>query len=860
MVRFASLPRRRQVVRGEDGHADVPVHGKQGIFSIMKQRSRYCISPRFIRVVGGLVVICALMGAGRPAAAQLQFGGSSGPLKARPTLYPSVKQVVPGQPFDVAIEFVIEKGWHIYWSNPGDSGLPPSIQWTLPEGFTVSEPRFPVPRRYVVSGITTFVLEDRPILLVTVTPPASALPKTMELKADLNWLVCQDACIPEDSRLTLTLSAAPPGTTPEAANADIFQRARAAMPARKSDYVSLTVSAPQFRNDKGHKFDLLIEADIARGHHIQSNKPAQDYLIAADVIMDATRGLKIGPAVFPPAKERLVPALGKLSEFEGKVTIRVPCEVRDEPPRLPARVAGLFTFQACTDQGQCYPPETIEFALELGGPRAGSSTTGADLGSAAPLATHDGSVVASTTSAPETPADRGGAQDSSRKPDAPAPVKTRPAEGMVKLLIFGFFGGLILNVMPCVLPVISIKVLSFVQQAGEDRGRLFRLGLTYSAGILVWFWIFALIASTGQVPLQDSRVVVGLTAIMFVFGLSLLGVFELNLPGFASSAAGAVSEREGYVGAFFKGFLATLLGTACTAPLLAPALGAASIIGGLGAWVIFTSAGLGMASPYLLLCIMPQWRRYIPKPGPWMTTFKQLMGFLLMGTAVWLLTIVAALMDAGGVVWTVCFLTFLGMSCWLLGRIEHDATPARRVRRWIEAIGVAVLGGYFSFGLMYEPPSSTVTPVLTADPDDTEWDRLSWEENGELRIPWRPFRKGLAESLASKGYTVYVDYTATWCATCQTNKKLFVEVDKVIRVMRDNRVIPIKADWTRRDPVIAEDLQRFGRNGVPLNVVYPAGRPDDVIVLPTAFVSSAPILDALQQAGPSKPARADAGR
>ena len=269
-------------------------------------------------------------------------------------------------------------------------------------------------------------------------------------------------------------------------------------------------------------------------------------------------------------------------------------------------------------------------------------------------------------------------------------------------LLGGFLGGLILNVMPCVLPVISIKILSFVQQAGEDHRRVWRLGLAFCGGIMVWFWAFAWLSTRGQVPWQYPEVVIALGSILFVFSLNLFGVFELMLPGTAAGKLDALAAREGYTGAFLKGLLATLLGTACTAPFMAGAFAYALTQPAWVVFLVFSAAGIGMAAPYLLLSAKPAWLRYIPKPGPWMVTFKQAAGFVLLGTVVWLLWILADQLDARGVVWTVAFWGFLGLATWMFGKAKPTWEPGRRTAMLVVSVAVALLGFWFCYHVMYD--------------------------------------------------------------------------------------------------------------------------------------------------------------
>ena len=272
------------------------------------------------------------------------------------------------------------------------------------------------------------------------------------------------------------------------------------------------------------------------------------------------------------------------------------------------------------------------------------------------------------------------------------------------IIVASFLGGLILNVMPCVLPVISIKILSFVQQAGEDPGRVFRLGLAFCGGIMVWFWAFAILSSQGNVPWQHPEVVVALSSIIFLFSLNLFGVFEIVLPGAAAGKLDEFSRKEGYTGAFLKGILATLLGTACTAPFLATALGYALTQPWWVGFAIFTSAGVGMSFPYLLLSAKPAWLGILPRPGAWMAVFKQFTGFILLATAVWLLWILSDQLDGHGVVLTVAFWGFLGLAAWMYGQANPTWETGSRTVLLVGSVCVTLLGFYFCYFVMYDWP------------------------------------------------------------------------------------------------------------------------------------------------------------
>jgi thiol:disulfide interchange protein len=416
---------------------------------------------------------------------------------------------------------------------------------------------------------------------------------------------------------------------------------------------------------------------------------------------------------------------------------------------------------------------------------------------------------------------------------APTPASGGLASlGIWGAIIGGFLGGLILNIMPCVLPVISIKILSFVQQADEEPRRVFHLGLTFAAGIVVSFLIIAVailwlqsVTDTAQswgTLFQRPAFVAGMLVVMFAFALNLFGVFEIILPGAAAGKLAAATEREGFSGAFMKGVLATLLATPCTAPFLASAVSFALASSVVVTLMIFTAAGVGMAFPYVLLTARPAWMKYMPKPGNWMVAFKQFMGFLLIGTAVWLLWVLGKLRGEPAVVWMVAFLAFLALACWLFGRVQPGWQSSGKLAAYGSALAVVLLGGWFAHGMYVGVPE----------------------------VEWVAYEPGLAKRYAAEGRTVYVDYTAAWCLTCQANKKVVFASDDVLKRFDDYEVIPIKADYTNYDPQMAEDLKAFNRDAVPLNVIYPAGKPGSPILLPVVLTPGR-VLDALEQAGAS---------
>ncbi|GIX50399.1 MAG: thiol:disulfide interchange protein [Limisphaera sp.] len=423
---------------------------------------------------------------------------------------------------------------------------------------------------------------------------------------------------------------------------------------------------------------------------------------------------------------------------------------------------------------------------------------------------------------------------------AGAPASSTPLS-LGRVLVYAFVGGLILNVMPCVLPVIALKILGFVNQAREDRRRVRRLGLVYTLGVLASFAVLAVLViglqTAGRqagwgIQFGNPYFLVTMTVLVTLIALNLFGVFEVTLGGRALETATDLARREGVAGAFFSGLLTTVLATSCTAPFLGAAVGFAFVQPPPIVLLVMLTVGAGLAFPYLVLSWQPGWLKWLPRPGLWMEHFKVLMGFPMLAAAVWLLTLVEA--HYGDRVWALgYFLVVLAVAAWLYGTFWQRAV--RRSKVSLLAALALLAGGYW---YLLEGAMQWRSPA--AAPDGP----ITVEEGG---IPWRAWSPQAVEEARRQGHPVLVDFTARWCLTCQVNKKFALEVPAVREKLREIGAVAFLADYTHFSPEIGAELKRFGRAGVPLVVVYPADPSKEPMVLPETLTPGI-VLEALAQA------------
>jgi len=702
-----------------------------------------------------------------------------------------VQTVKAGDAFVAGIQLDSKPGWHTYWLNGGDSGAPTTLDWRLPAGITASDIQWPTPERYADQDLVTYVYHGTQILLVPFKVAPGTPEGPLELSATAKWLECKESCLPQKAEIRTTLTVGPSTTpSPDAAR---LRDAQAQLPRPLPlESAHAAWDGPATGNER----TLLITWTPPAGAGSPDFFPLADESFQ---VSTATERL----ALKPPA----VVLRKKVTKFDGD---------------WPRQVAGLLVR---TESGK---QPALAFATRLDIRETASTSA------AVPPASG-----AAGTSLPTT---------SPSLPPAPATTDAAPPTlrfTFLRAILFGFLGGLILNIMPCVLPVIALKILGFVRQSGSHAAETRKLGLIYGLG--VWFSFLVLagvvvgvqkatgIASWGM-QFGNPVFLVILTTLILLVALSLFGVFEINLGGGAMDAAGELASKEGPSGAFFNGMLAVALATPCTAPFLAPALGYAFTADVLTIVLVFSAVAFGLASPYVVLSWKPEWLRFLPKPGNWMVHFKIAMGFPMLATALWLYTLAAKHFGEGGPLWLGIFLVGIALATWVWGEF------AQRGRKYQTAGAVAAIllagiayGATLESELQWRAPRTAPTPSGIAAPASKD------------DIPWQPWSPEAVDAARKSGHPVFVDFTAEWCLTCKLNERSSINIASVRERLRSIDAVSLKGDHTLVPPAISKELQRHGRAGVPLVLVYPKDSAKAPLVLPEVLTPGI-VLDALEKA------------
>ncbi len=544
----------------------------------------------------------------------------------------------------------------------------------------------------------------------------------------------------------------------------------------------LVLEADRTSYAPGSQAALIAAITIEDGWHVNSDKPTLEYLIPTKLEVTLPDGWATPVITYPAAKMKKFSFQEEpLSVFDGSAIAIVRFAVPAKSTANHAPVKAVLSYQSCNDR-QCLPPTTAEATLDLAVGAEGEPTA-----AAAQLAPPGTNPAAGKAAKP--------------------PVSAR---GLLGILALAFLGGLILNAMPCVLPILSLKIFGLVQSAAGGRREIARGMLATAAGMLVSFWALGAAAiaarSAGNavgwgVQFQQPGFVAFLAAIVVLFSLNLWGVFEIPLPG-RLAAIGGAEGREGTAGHFVSGLFATLMATPCSAPFLGSALGFALAQSAGTILATFTAVGLGMALPYLLVAAVPSVARFLPRPGVWMETLKGIMGFLLAAAAVWLFFVLSSQVSPQTLALIQLALLGLALIAWLGSRGRYG-----QLRPIASLALVAAVAGTVWLASSSGPIGAT---VHTGEP-------------AQKLIAWVPFDRTQAETLAQGGQTVFVDVTADWCFTCKVNERLVLETDEVAGAFKEHHVLAMKADWTNRNDEIGAFLAEHGRYGIPFYVLYRPG-------------------------------------
>jgi thiol:disulfide interchange protein/DsbC/DsbD-like thiol-disulfide interchange protein len=691
--------------------------------------------PSVLRIAPAIALTAALT-----AASPARADGPPDPKDlVKAELVAEAAALAPATTLWADLHLQIKPGWHIYWRNPGDSGLPTAIEWSLPSGFSAGDILWPVPEHFVQNGIGNYGYAGSADLLVPFSAPEELVAgDTAVLAAEASWLVCADICIPGGAKLSLSLPVAVGPVAPDPAVAALFAQTRRLLPLAAPFETRFVSEASEYR--------LLVPED-------------------------AVSGLRDPTGVFFPNDDRLIDHAAE--------------------PRSSRRADGL------------------EIVLQK--PAA----------AAAVPATFDGVLVL-----------RGGdgverAFEISANPAAVLPSANSLAWWEAMLL--AFLGGVVLNAMPCVFPILSLKLLSLAGQAHGSRSERLGNGLAYTAGVLASFALLGggllALRTGGQAigwgfQLQTPAFVAVIAYLLFALGLSLSGVaaFGAGLAG----TGGRLTGRSGLTGTFFTGVLATIVATPCTAPFMGAALGFALIASGWVAIGIFLALGLGLAAPYLAATIIPGWPRVLPRPGAWMDVVKQLLAFPLYATVAWLLWVLIQQVEPGASLAALLGLVLVGFAVWIYGRTRLATASGRRL-----GAGLAAAGAAAALLLIASFATPEAGMVNTAPQD---------------RLVYEPFTVERLSALEAAGKPVFVNLTASWCVTCLINERVALDSDAVRQAFVARGIVALKGDWTSQNPEITALLQQFGRSGVPLYLLY-SGKGEPVI-LPQILTASG-VLDAL---------------
>lgn len=734
------------------------------------------------RFLGGLLAVAATWAS--PASAQGLLNRLAGDQQrvdqVQVRLLTSHEAVSPGGTILAGLQIEHDPEWHTYWRNPGDSGLATSLTWSIePQTAGVvslqGETLWPAPRRIPVGPLANYGYEGTMVLGQRLTLP-QALPagQPIRLRLEARWLVCKDVCIPGEAVLERTLQ------------------------------VQSEMSAPG--PDEAALNRMLASLPLP-------GSSGQGYLLdesAQRLWVWGASPLPTEGSLFPELEALVNPAAAQ-ARYEGNglwMLELVLAESRSEAVKRLAQSGVLHGVYRPLQGPESQTGWRLEFRAADQRP-PGLQRVGEGLTAQQEYDRLHSSGSSNTTASGSL--------------------------GLAAALLFAFVGGLILNLMPCVFPVLGLKVLSFGAHAhapaqARQHALLFAVGAVLS--MLALAALLLILRAAGEAigwgfQLQNPWVIAGLALLFVAIAVNLFGAFEF---GTSLSRFGDLDRGEGPWGALGSGALAVVVASPCTAPFMGSAIGFTATAGVLETTLVFAVLALGLAAPVSLLMVWPAALRWIPKPGPWMIQFKQLLAFPMLATSAWLVWVLAELSGLHAVLQVLMAMVLLGLALWSYGL-------GGRWRLVSLMALAAVLALFLLRPLAVSAPQIPASPVNTSAPPS----------NSSSEVQWKSWSPGLPQSLAQSGQAVFVDFTAAWCISCQANKARVLRTEPVATALAAPDVVALVADWTRQDPAITEALREQGRNGVPMYLVYPKGGGAPQVL--SEWLSSDEVMTALKKAG-----------
>ncbi len=697
------------------------------------------------------------------------------------------KILQPGADFWLAIRFQLSDGWHIYWRNPGDSGLPPQLSWHLPEGVEIGDIKWPAPKAIPLEGLMNYGYEDEAVLLIPATAADLPVGRNLQFSVKANWLICKDICIPEAADLSLTIASGEEDV--EGRSSAIITNAVKLLPLPADGLI-----AAKFAADDEH---IILKLDISNIDTHDTNLnivediyffPEESGIVAAAADQEWVQS---GSKIYMRLKRDTLSLSGINGELSGVISITYS--------------AGKKLF---------YQIDKMILAK----------------GDVANKLLENGNLLLSEIQHVRT--------DSSANYAGDKTINWQPVHhlqlSLWQAILLAFVGGILLNAMPCVFPILSLKALDISKKAQIEPHLVKLQALSYLAGVVLSFMVLSgvliLLKHSGEIlgwgfQLQSPAFVATMIYLFLILGLALSGMFEI--PSWLGGVSTNGNEADSTKGSFMTGILAVMVATPCTVPFMAPAIGYAFVQSSITNLLVMVAMGVGLAFPYVLLSYYPPLLRLLPKPGKWLTRFKEFMAFPIYATAAWLLWVLVQQAGARGLAIVLVISLLLIFIIWLMRGKRH------KLIGWV--IG-ALLVAYSSIALT---PNIATSQQLQQDGYVIE-----------------PFSIARLQELRQQRKSVFVNATAAWCITCKVNEQLALHSNRVAAAFKKYSITYLVADWTNYDDEITDFLQSFDRQGVPLYVYYPSGQEPQIL---PQLLTEATLLEVIEKENVIQPREAVKG-